>query len=372
MSAACQVCSGHVDVALSIDATITPLPFAEAIEQYKGRVPLTSEQFGRLSDEARTQAFAMAGVNREDAAAELYGATLQAIEEGTSGQEWERQARGILAAKGIAGPDAHLMRLTFRNQTQSAYQAGRWQAVQRVAERRPIGVYDAIDDNRTRPTHEAMDGRAFELTDPIWSTWWPPNGHACRCSVRTMTREQAARRGLSIETAADVAVQQIDRGAESVPLAPDDGWGVNPGLVSVGRGHVRRVLQGLGRTIAEPVGVRAEEVRASLGMAADATELVVADPSGLPAVVTVEAALGLEATAAQLASVTGTLQRPREVWVEFIRDPSGRGMFRRIYLGERSTVEVTRTAWTGVSAPVGSADALRLSKGAMRIYRREP
>jgi SPP1 gp7 family putative phage head morphogenesis protein len=372
VSAACPRCGDEEEVAFAIDATITPLPFAEAIAQYRGRVPLTDEQFRRLSDEARTQAFAMSGVSREDAAAELYGATLRAIEDGTSGGEWQREARGILAAKGITGPDAHAMRLTFRNATASAFQGGRWAVVQRVADRRPIGVYDAIGDQATRPSHAALDGRAFELSDPFWNTWWPPNDHNCRCNVRTMTREQAARRGLKIETAADVYAQRLVVGGQELPLTPAPGWGVNPGLVSFGRGHTRRVLESMGQVVAEPVGARAVEARTALGMADNATEMVLRDPSGLPAIVTVEAALTVDVSAVQLGQVVATLQQPREVWVEFIRDTQGRGMFRRTYLGTEATAEVTRTAWTHVAAPVADAAELGLGKGAMRIYRSEP
>jgi hypothetical protein len=193
----------------------------------------------------------MSGVSREDAAAELYGATLRAIEDGTSGGEWQREARGILAAKGITGPDAHAMRLTFRNATASAFQAvggPLYSALQTVG---PSGS-TTPSDQATRPLARRPGRPSVRVVGPLLEHVVAPNDHNCRCNVRTMTREQAARRGLKIETAADVYAQRLVVGGQELPLTPAPGWGVNPGLVSFGRGHTRRVWRAWVRSSQSP------------------------------------------------------------------------------------------------------------------------
>lgn len=56
-----------------------------------------------------------------------------------------------------------------------------------VKELRPYWQYDAVNDSKTRPSHLAMDGRVFMADDPIWDTWFPPNGFKCRCTVKTLS-----------------------------------------------------------------------------------------------------------------------------------------------------------------------------------------
>ena len=29
--------------------------------------------------------------------------------------------------------------------------------------------------------HRALDGKCFPVDHPFWHTWFPPNGHRCRC-----------------------------------------------------------------------------------------------------------------------------------------------------------------------------------------------
>lgn len=48
--------------------------------------------------------------------------------------------------------------------------------------------YSAILDDRTRPSHAAMDGRIYLINDPIWKLWTPPNGFNCRCMKIPVTK----------------------------------------------------------------------------------------------------------------------------------------------------------------------------------------
>ena len=75
-------------------------------------------------------------------------------------------------------------------------------------------MYDAVDDGRARPTHAAQDGKIYPIDHPFWRAWWPPNGHRCRCSARTLTEAEAEARG---------GVR------DKVDGMPDEGFQTNPG-----------------------------------------------------------------------------------------------------------------------------------------------
>lgn len=145
----------------------------------------------------------------------------------------------------------------FRTNIQSAYAAGRYQQQMRNVADRPYWEYNAVMDNRTRPTHAALNGRVFRWDDPIWQTIYPPNGYNCRCWVRALTEAQMKNHPLGVETSDDrlVTVQQpygLDGEMRPVKayrdpktgqlLVPDAGFHLNPG-----RGY----LAGLGQSLLE-------------------------------------------------------------------------------------------------------------------------
>lgn len=86
----------------------------------------------------------------------------------------------------------------FRTNLSTAYAAGKYRQMMRVADMRPIWVYSALLDKRTRPAHAALHNKAFRFNDPFWSTYYPPNGWNCRCFIYSITESQAASRGIEI------------------------------------------------------------------------------------------------------------------------------------------------------------------------------
>jgi hypothetical protein len=53
---------------------LKPLPFKEAIEAFKGLVPMTADEFYALAQEARAAAFTVTGVMRMDVLMDMHGA----------------------------------------------------------------------------------------------------------------------------------------------------------------------------------------------------------------------------------------------------------------------------------------------------------
>ena len=65
--------------------------------------------------------------------------------------------------------------------------------------------------------------------DPIWDTWFPPNGFKCRCTVKTLSKRQMEQRGLTVETEAPRAARLED--GRFVNILPDPQFDTNPAKV---------------------------------------------------------------------------------------------------------------------------------------------
>lgn len=195
-------------LAVSLD-----VPFGEAIAWAgKRSVILPDEFYADVQAAARKGAFTVSGITSLGGINRVLDSLNDAIREGKSMRDWNKSL------------DPDLLRLKpflretiFRNAVQSAYAAGRWQQQQRVKAIRPILMYDAINDSRTRPTHRALDSFMAPVDDPVWKRIYPPNGHNCRCTVVSLTEKQARARGWT-------------GFVKALPAEPDDGWDHNPGL----------------------------------------------------------------------------------------------------------------------------------------------
>jgi SPP1 gp7 family putative phage head morphogenesis protein len=90
------------------------------------------------------------------------------------------------------------LRTIFETNMRSAYQAGRWQRIERVKAAMPFLRYVATQDGRTRPEHRAWHGTVLPVDDPWWDTHYPPCGFRCRCTVTQMNARTLARRGFTL------------------------------------------------------------------------------------------------------------------------------------------------------------------------------
>ena len=215
--------------------TVTPLPPREALAYWKTKVPMKAREFYDLELEARSRAFTVSGISREDLLDELCGSLFKALSEGQSFGSWKKDTQGVWYSLGWTekGRSFRLDNI-FRTNLQTAYHVGRYAQMQRVKESRPYWQYDAVNDSRTRPTHRAMDGKIYPADHPFWDTWYPPNGFRCRCGVRTLSERQVEREGLTVETEdiTGMLIEPIDpvTGNKTIarPLMPDPGFSTHP------------------------------------------------------------------------------------------------------------------------------------------------
>jgi SPP1 gp7 family putative phage head morphogenesis protein len=185
-------------------------PPSKIIADLRRRNVTLPEVFYALEDEKRSQAFTVSGLAKLDqiqrVADELArhvadGGTLRDFQKWAESQDW--------------GLPRHRLETIFRNAVQTAYNAGHWRSFEEMKATRPYLMYDAINDSRTRPSHLALDGTIRPVDDQFWETHSPPLGHRCRCTLKSLSADQARERG---------GVTQ-NPPAEGVA---DDGWGAKP------------------------------------------------------------------------------------------------------------------------------------------------
>jgi SPP1 gp7 family putative phage head morphogenesis protein len=220
--------------------TLEPLPMAEAQAFWADKVRLGPGEFAKLTDEAKVKAFAVSGIARGSELETVFTAMFRAIAQGTTLEEFKAECADIFERRGWTGKRAWRIDNIFRTNIQTAYNVGQYKQLMDDQAIFPIWQYSAINDSRTRPTHRAMDGRAWPANHPMWDVWFPPNGYRCRCSVIGLTAKQAERRGIKVENVdpTNTLVEPTDpltgNRMPARQLLPDPGFNTNPGKIVYG------------------------------------------------------------------------------------------------------------------------------------------
>lgn len=214
---------------------LKPLPMEDAIQFWKDKYLLSPGQYMQLSDEAKNKAFAITGIAKGDELSTVFTALQKALEEGTTFDEFKKDAGNIFERRGWTGKAAWRTETIFRTNIQTAYNVGRYKEMMAVKRDRPYWQYSAINDSRTRPTHWAMNGKIFPADHPFWNTWYPPNGFNCRCGVVTLSQDDVDTEKLKVETEDPTGglIEPVDpitgNKLPARPLMPDQGFAHNPG-----------------------------------------------------------------------------------------------------------------------------------------------
>ena len=210
-------------------------PFEEALNFFKGKVPMTEAQFYKLGEEARIRAFTVANMASLDALKDIQNSLIKAIETGQGLGDWKKSMADVLKQWDISGWRAETI---YRTNLQTSYQVGRYEQMTDpdVLEMRPYWMYVAVMDERTRPEHAALNGKVFPADDPFWDHWYPPNGYNCRCTVYTLSESELEREGLIVQKGKDFYNRPVKMPDGSViQMIPDDGWDFNPGKQGLAR-----------------------------------------------------------------------------------------------------------------------------------------
>ena len=227
------------------------LPPEEAIAFFRDKGLLASFAWQDVWQQEHEIAFTVAKMADLDLLSDLRDALDQAIADGLTLQDFKAQITPRLVSAGWWGvreqvdPETGAKQLVqlgsprrletiFRTNMMTSYAAGEWQQIEETSEDAPFLMYDAVDDNRTRPQHRQWDGTVLRWDDPWWQTHRPPNGYNCRCSTIQLSQDELDLVGKTgPDTAPPIKTREWTnrRTGEvmQVPLGIDPGFAYNPG-----------------------------------------------------------------------------------------------------------------------------------------------
>lgn len=200
--------------------------FHDAVNYLKKKKPLTKDKYKQLDDDAKSRAFTVAGYTAVEVIEEFHKTVVEAVEEGKSMQEFQSSMKDWLLKHGYDALDPWRSENMFRTNVQTAYNVGHYMSMMEVVDRRPFWMYVTAGDDNVRETHAAMHGTVWAADDPVWDVWYPPNGYACRCHVRSYTERQVRDRGYVVQKNMPETVDTET--GEIGLLSPDKGFTTNP------------------------------------------------------------------------------------------------------------------------------------------------
>jgi len=227
------------------DIQLKPLAPAAAIAHFREKGYAVSWHWTDVWQEQHAQSFTVARVLKMDLLQDIRGAVDRALAEGKTVKQFRAELEPLLKRKGwwgkkfVAGPDGQVEKIyegtpwrletIFHTNLQMAYSAGRYAQQMENVGVRPLWMYDAVNDERTRESHAAMDGMVFPADDPFWIENYPPNGFRCRCGVIALSHEEAGQLGKRVTHSVDPATGRTRYGDVA-----DPGFAYNPGRAAWG------------------------------------------------------------------------------------------------------------------------------------------
>ena len=193
-----------------VTARLRPVPFREALEWAENRKVVPSDiYYGELQGFARMKAFSVAGLSSVSQLRQVLDSLNAVMRSGGSMAEWKKMVRDGKVP--LALPN-HRLDTIFRTNVLGSYARGRAQQHEETKDALPFLMYSAIDDDRVRPTHKALDRHIARYEDPFWRTHTPPLGYNCRCKLIQLTESQARARGWNPEAETPAPDVEADPG----------------------------------------------------------------------------------------------------------------------------------------------------------------
>ena len=246
------------------------LPFAEAIEYLKTKVPQATDHWDDIEGQAHDHAIIVAGAAKADLLTDLHQAVRKAQEQGTTLEDFRRDFDAIVGKHGWTGwtgegtdeGKAWRTKVIYGTNLRTSHQAGRLSQMRAIQNERPFWRYRHNDSvSHPRPQHQAWNGKVLAADDPWWGSHYPPNGWGCRCYIETLAARDLKREGITVDEAPDDGTyEHVDRNGEphTLPKGIDYGWDHQPGstrdLVAEVQGRAGKMPAGIGRDLVQELG----------------------------------------------------------------------------------------------------------------------
>ena len=238
---------------------IGSVPFKEALEHFRKKVPVETDAWDEMLAEEHAKAFTVAGSTKADVVEDIFESIKRIQNEGGTLADFRKDFDKIVADKGWSynGKRGWRTRIIFDTNLRTSQAAGRWEQIMRrqraLQKRRPNEtlylIYSTVGDLRVREAHRDWHHTVLPVDDPFWNTHYPPNGWSCRCIVRTASNRTLKREGFKVSKAPEVSFEDRfnKRSGQIYPgQTPgiDTGWNYN-----VGKAHLLGPQEALGQRV---------------------------------------------------------------------------------------------------------------------------
>lgn len=249
---------------------IVKLKPVEAVDYLRKKGHKITFDYTEMAREEHAYNFTVAKAMSHDILLDIRSAVDDALAQGTTFQDFQKQLKPTLLEKGwwgkqvVSNPNTgekeqvqlgspRRLQVIYDTNLRTAYAAGRWEAVQRTKKLRPYLRYITMDDGRVREQHRHWHNVVKPVDDPFWDDHYPPNGWRCRCSVQQLSDRDLKRLGLDVtEGTPDGAPKFFHdkRTGETIKVPP----GIDPSFAyNVGKARMASLTPPpLGEKLAKP------------------------------------------------------------------------------------------------------------------------
>jgi len=167
---------------------LTPMPPKKAIKWFSKKVLLTAEEYYALEAEVRAMAFTVSRVIKMDMINSLFKEVTKAISKEQTYQEFSKAAGDLFDRRGFTGLTPNHLDTVYRNNTMSAYNVERHDAMIDNTEAFPNWAFSVILDDGTTEICEQLVNLVYPSDHSIFDQYYPPNHDKCRTSVGPVSR----------------------------------------------------------------------------------------------------------------------------------------------------------------------------------------
>lgn len=183
-----------------LDFLFAPTPNQEAIDFIKSKPIVSRSIFKGMLPEIKARAFTIAGIEP----ANVLQAVRDRLADLPAGASWDDVKSDVAAdiSPYLVDPDAtdeerdgqilaanRKAELLVRIHGFQAYQSASYQVMDRQRDALPYWQYLSMEDDRVRPSHDALDKVILPADHEFWQTHFPPWDWGCRCQAVPISQE---------------------------------------------------------------------------------------------------------------------------------------------------------------------------------------
>ena len=176
---------------------IPPVPFAEAAEFLRSKIPVTKKEWSKLEPKVRFRAFTVARLSTVDYIEAANSILSAALDTGEGYAETWRKVSAVVSDDALKLRPGYWENV-YRTNTQSAYTAGKLHV---FSGNPPVAIrLLVIDDSRTSPicrhllSRGSDHGMILPYEHKFWKTYgYPPYHYQCRTGIQGIYRPELSR-----------------------------------------------------------------------------------------------------------------------------------------------------------------------------------